>query len=252
MKKCLTLLLALMLLLVPRGGAAAQRDPHYLVMGPLYPFTDLNNLTQAAELCYQNALPFVLLVAPVYQNTEFPAMDRFCTALKYAQSRGGTVLMRQAIILAAEREIVPLEQKLDLALEGYARYDIHPARTQVEDTEFDGDLWYDPSDSLDVLEQTVLQIHQQRWGIQDYAAEHGIAASHYDTPADPQDFVWQRGFQSAYASQVFAVDRGLLAIVTVFSIILLAIIALGFRVNRSKNLSSAGRRSRGGRYHGRH
>lgn len=250
MRVCLTVTLALALLLLPAHAVAKPTSPSYLVMGPLYPFTNLNQLVQAAQTCYDNAIPFVLLVAPVYQNTQFPAMWRFCDALQYAQSRGGTILMREAILLTAEKETVPLEQKLQYALEGYAKHGIQPSRIQVPDAAFEHDLWYNPDDDNQTIEQLVDSIRDHQWVLTDYAQQQHIRVHRVYQPKEMLPFEWRRGFESAYAAQVFVVDRWLQIIVTILSVILLLIIALGFRINRRKNILKRKKRDRKEQHHG--
>lgn len=241
--QALFIALALLLLLLPIPVPA--QPPQYLVIGPLYPFTDLNLLVEMADLCYQNALPFVLLVAPVYQNTEFPAMARFCDALEYAQYRGGTVLMREALMLAREQAQLPLEQKLALATQGYASHGITPAQIQVADSVFEGSFWLSPTDGLQAVTQTIADIRAQRLVIRDYATDNGLHVERDYQPKPLKPYQWRRGFQGAYELQLFVVDRWLQIVVLAFSIVLVLIIALGFRINRRKNLRSPVRRRKG-------
>ncbi|OKP76619.1 hypothetical protein A3844_30595 [Paenibacillus helianthi] len=68
--------------------------PHtYLVLREIYPFSDLDLLEKVADRLYQEGIPFIASVQPVFGNTDFPAMERYLEALKIVQSRNGTILV---------------------------------------------------------------------------------------------------------------------------------------------------------------
>ncbi|MRN54073.1 hypothetical protein [Paenibacillus monticola] len=71
----------------------------YLVLKEIYPFSDLELLEKTADELYQDGIPFIASVRPVFSNTDFPAMQRYLEALKIVQSRNGSILVNAPVIM---------------------------------------------------------------------------------------------------------------------------------------------------------
>ncbi|WP_028531089.1 hypothetical protein [Paenibacillus sp. HW567] len=79
---------------VLKDWLAYSKAPHtYLLLKEIYPFSNLDLLEKAADQLYQNGIPFIASVQPVFGNTDFPAMKRYLEALKIVQSRNGSILV---------------------------------------------------------------------------------------------------------------------------------------------------------------
>ncbi|MEK5240287.1 hypothetical protein NST99_32060 [Paenibacillus sp. FSL L8-0470] len=65
----------------------------YLVLKEIYPFSDFELLEKTADRLYQNGIPFIASVRPVFGNTGFPAMKRYLEALRIVQSRNGSIVV---------------------------------------------------------------------------------------------------------------------------------------------------------------
>lgn len=83
----------------------------YLAIDEVYPFSDLERLCAAADRLYENGIPFIVRVMPVYENTDYPAFARYAQALRYVQSRNGTVLLHPPVVREGEKESEPYEIK---------------------------------------------------------------------------------------------------------------------------------------------
>lgn len=95
-------------LAIPKAGQT------YLVLKDIYPFSDLDLLEEMADRLYKAGVPFVLSVRPVFSNTEFPAMKRYAEALKYAQSRNGSIIVNAPVVMeTASRSEVALKDKME-------------------------------------------------------------------------------------------------------------------------------------------
>ncbi len=70
----------------------------YLVIKEIYPFSDLELLKKAADQLYQDGIPFIASVRPVFSNTDFPAMQRYLEALKIVQSRNGSIMINVPVV----------------------------------------------------------------------------------------------------------------------------------------------------------
>lgn len=73
----------------------------YLVIKEIYPFSDLALLKEMADELYEAGIPFAASVRPVFSNTDFPAMQRYLEALKYVQSRNGSILVNAPVVMPA-------------------------------------------------------------------------------------------------------------------------------------------------------
>lgn len=83
----------------------------YLAVDEVYPFSDLEWLCSAADRLYENGIPFIVRVMPVYENLDYPAFERYAQALRYVQSRNGTVLLHPPVVREGEKESEPYEIK---------------------------------------------------------------------------------------------------------------------------------------------
>jgi uncharacterized protein YdaL len=71
----------------------------YLAIKEIYPFSDLGLLTETAERLYQEGIPFLASVRPVFSNTDYPAMQRYLEAIKRVQSNNGSILVNAPIAM---------------------------------------------------------------------------------------------------------------------------------------------------------
>lgn len=70
----------------------------YLLIKEVYPFSDLQLLEEMSDQLYDAGIPFMLSIRPVFSNTGYPAMKRYLEALKYAQSRNGTIVVNAPVV----------------------------------------------------------------------------------------------------------------------------------------------------------
>lgn len=84
----------------------------YLLLNESYPFSDFGSLCDAAECFYDNALPFLIRIMPVYDNLDYPAFLRYAQVLRYMQSLNGTIVLNDPLVAEREMEREPLEAKM--------------------------------------------------------------------------------------------------------------------------------------------
>ncbi|MDD4075791.1 MAG: DUF2334 domain-containing protein [Eubacteriales bacterium] len=70
----------------------------YVVMDEIYPFSDFEALRRSADALYENAIPFIARVMPVYDNLEYPAFSRYADTLLYLQSKNGAIVVHDSVI----------------------------------------------------------------------------------------------------------------------------------------------------------
>lgn len=103
----------------------------YVVLNEVYPFFDPNGLMDVHALLESMGIPYAISVMPVFQNAEFPAMQRFCEFLRYAQSRGASIVLRCPQVHIADVQPEELMRHLDTSYGAYARYGVYPVALEA-------------------------------------------------------------------------------------------------------------------------
>jgi hypothetical protein len=70
----------------------------YLLIKEVYPFSDLPLLLSLSDRLYDAGIPFMLAVRPVFTNLQQPAMKRYIEAIRYAQSKGGSIVVQAPVV----------------------------------------------------------------------------------------------------------------------------------------------------------
>ena len=70
----------------------------HIVLDEIYPFTDPYRLQQIVSHMVELKMNFVISVMPIYDHADYPAMQRFCEVLRYAQANGGAVILHAPLI----------------------------------------------------------------------------------------------------------------------------------------------------------
>ena len=103
----------------------------YLVLDEIYPFMDAQTLLEQIDALIGEDIPYVLSVAPIYENTSYPAMVQFCQVLRYAQANGGFILIRAPIVQAVRRDGEALRRALTQGLRAYTDNGVYPLGFEV-------------------------------------------------------------------------------------------------------------------------
>jgi Uncharacterized protein conserved in bacteria (DUF2334) len=72
---------------------AKENEKIYLMLDEVYPFDDLNLLVEKIDYLYDKGYPFIISAMPVFNNTNSNAMRRYAEALRYAQAKGGAIIL---------------------------------------------------------------------------------------------------------------------------------------------------------------
>lgn len=70
----------------------------HVVLDAVYPFTDPYRLKEIVEYMVDLKMNFVISVMPIYEHEDYPAMQRFCEVLRFAQANGGGIILHAPII----------------------------------------------------------------------------------------------------------------------------------------------------------
>lgn len=104
-----------------------EPSANYLVFKEIYPFSDLELLVKLADKLYDAGIPFMASVRPVLSNTDYPAMKRYLEALKYVQSRNGTILINAPAVASTISELDrDLRSQMENFIDVLADYGIAP------------------------------------------------------------------------------------------------------------------------------
>jgi len=228
----------------------------YIMIDEVYPFDDLDMLRLTADRFYRSGVPFVMNLMPVYQNTDYPAFQRYADTLRYIQSRSGSLIMHDPIVTGNELVGDPLEVRMENAYTSFEENGVHvfpktlypyevtmDMLTRIEPTNelfislpIDTLIRYDVFGDADELDKALAAINQKWIQIGDYRRNFTDTIDTYeDVPVD-DDYVYIQKDESHYE---FLVDKGnqiLSVIVLVSSIVIIGLIVLGYRLYRSKFL----------------
>ena len=102
----------------------------YVVLDEVYPFSDIYRLKEVVEYMVDHKMNFVISVMPIYDHADYPAMNRFCELLRYAQANGGAVILHSPIIQnGLDKD--ELEEMLTITTEHYFDNNVYPLGLQV-------------------------------------------------------------------------------------------------------------------------
>jgi hypothetical protein len=110
-------------------------EPHtyaqYMVLDQIYPFQNTKKLLQIVNYFIAKKEPFVITVMPVYNHGNYPAMQRFCEVLRYAQANGGTILLHSPINQMPDFDIDLVNEYITAAIDIYVEQGVYPMGIQV-------------------------------------------------------------------------------------------------------------------------
>lgn len=95
------------------GLSKKAKGKFYIMIDEIYPFTDEKMLIKMGEELYENGIPYILRVMPVYENLNYPEFSKWIQRLLYLQAKGGTVVLHEPINTnGTDSEEMELESKL--------------------------------------------------------------------------------------------------------------------------------------------
>ncbi len=110
-------------------------EPHpyaqYIVLDEVYPFTSPTKLLEVVDYMISYKLPFVISVMPIYENGEYPSMQRFCEVLRYAQANDGAIIMHTPIMQQDRENIEQIHDYVTTATEAYTNLGVYPIGIEV-------------------------------------------------------------------------------------------------------------------------
>lgn len=110
----------------PGNVSYLQSSAKYVVLDNVYPFDDYDHLIELVDMMNEEGIPYAISVMPVYFNTEYPSMKRFCEILRYAQSKGAAIVLHSPLVSISAVEPDKMVSKIEQAYRAYAGYGVYP------------------------------------------------------------------------------------------------------------------------------
>ena len=228
----------------------------YIMIDEVYPFDDINMLKLIADKFYDNGIPIIMSIMPVYQNTDYPSFKRYINTLRYIQSRNGSLIMHEPIMTGNELVGDDIDVRMEKAFNTFEENDVHvyeqtlfPYEVSMEsltgihpqnelfislpiDTVIKFNVFKDEAE----LDAALEMINSKWLQIGDYNRNFTDNISVYEDTEVDTAFTYKEKTERSFS---FLVDRGnqVLSIVVLISgIIIIALIVFGYRLYREKFL----------------
>lgn len=127
------------------GQGQTARQARYLVIDHVYPFQEPERLLDTVKELAENNIPFVISVMPVYDHGDYPAMQHFCEILRYAQDKGGAIILHTPIHHMTEFNVDQMNESIATAMGLYIRQGVYPVGLQVPEN------WMFCRDTVEVM-----------------------------------------------------------------------------------------------------
>lgn len=103
----------------------------YLFIDKIYPFTDHREFIKKVDFLYDNGISFICSVMPVYENESIDDMKGFCQVLRYAQSKGGIIILHYPVLYDENLSGKDVKEKMSLAQQIYIKCGVYPLSLHI-------------------------------------------------------------------------------------------------------------------------
>lgn len=105
----------------------------YFMLDNVNPFIDLNELVNKIDYLNSHGIQFFISAIPIFENTGFNAMKRFAEVLRYAQCKGGYVILHSPYIMEKSTSSEDIINKSEIGYQNYLNYLIYPLGFDIPD-----------------------------------------------------------------------------------------------------------------------
>ncbi|MGG7079194.1 DUF2334 domain-containing protein [Clostridium sardiniense] len=105
----------------------------YFMLDNVNPFIDLNELVNKIDYLNSHGIQFFISAIPIFENTDFNAMKRFAEVLRYAQCKGGYVILHGPYIMEKSVPSEDIINKSEIGYQNYLNYLIYPLGFDIPD-----------------------------------------------------------------------------------------------------------------------
>lgn len=226
----------------------------YFAIDEVYTFSDLEKLCHFADVLYENGIPFLVRIMPIYENLDYPAFKRFTQVLRYMQSQGGTIVLHEPLIEEYYTEVEPLTDKMEglkstLEEEGIFCREMpnSPYFFSMEEIgkiessnpnfgvfPFDSLIGVTPEMTEGEFLSCVEQVNKKWMSFTDYQKEFESSSYGYYEKEIPEDYVYREKEEAAFAVFFNASDRFLMVVVGTSLVVLFIFLLIGRKWYRRK------------------
>lgn len=233
-----------------------DRGKMYVMIDEVYPFDNIEMLEMIADKFYNNGIPFVVSLMPVYYNTDYPSFKKYAKALRYIQSKGGSLIMHEPIVTGNELVGDDLTVRMQIAYNSFEENDVHVFEETIFPFEVSLDMLsgvhpqnelfitlpidtvikFDMFKDEDALDKAVNEINHKWMSIGDYGRNFSDDEYIYEDSEIDENYVYIEKSESRFS---FLVDTGnqVLTVIVIFSgVIIFILIIFGYRLYRNKFL----------------
>ncbi len=156
--------------------------PQHIIFDNVYPFVNNQKMLKVVEMLEQKGITYSITVMPVYQNSEYPAMKHFCELLRFAQSKGASIILKAPLINTARPVLEEINKRISTAMSAYVNYGVYPIAIEAPNN------WINETLGQNVLKRfstVVLYNDNQKssWTDQDGYNKIYLDGHHFITPA---------------------------------------------------------------------
>lgn len=226
----------------------------FVMIDEVYPFNDTDMLRLTADKLYENGIPFIMSLMPVYYNTEYPSFTRYTNALRYIQSESGSFVMHDPLVTGNELVGDSLEERMKQAYATFEESGVHvfehdtfpyavsmdmlssiqPERERFISLPIDTVLVFPVFHDETELNDAVNAINKKWVQIGDYRRFFTQDDYKDQQKSVDDDYVYREVTQQQYVFLVNTGNRVLLVAVVVSAVVILGLILLGWRLYRNK------------------
>lgn len=113
------------------NNTSVKDSKKYLLIDKVYPFINLNEFVSKIDFLHDNGIDFFCSIMPVYDNSDFDAMRRFTEVLKYAQDKGGKMILHYSELFGIDIPGNEVEAKMELGNKNYVKYGVYPLALDI-------------------------------------------------------------------------------------------------------------------------
>lgn len=225
----------------------SENGKTYFILDEVYVFSDLNKLCGWADKLNDNGTPFLVRIMPFYDNLDYPAFLRFTQALRYMQSRGGTVLIHEPFVQEREVEQEPIADKMLRFQNALMEEDIYfrtirntPYQFSMKELEqitsenknfgelpFDIMFGVSPDLTEEEFDLYLDKLNRKWLSFTDLQKEYDDVRNLYYEKEIPEDFVYREKEEVAFELFFNASDRFLLVVVGASVLVLSVFLMIG-------------------------
>ncbi len=228
----------------------------YIMVDEVYPFDDIDTLQMTAEKFYENGMPFIMSIMPVYYNTDYPAYKRYTDTLRYIQSKSGSLVMHYPLVTDNELVGESLEDRMETAYESLEQNGVHvydeklfpyevsldmlmriePQNELFISLPIDTVIKFDVFDDEAELDAAIDAINKKWLQIGDYGRHYTDDTYLYQAAEIDEDYIYKEKDETSFEFLVDAGNQILTLIVLISGVIIIVLIIVGYRLYKAKFL----------------